>query len=93
MVKSYFSFTSYTDIAQIFPSMFSADMIHYVANKWPLENRIMLFGSLWNPSIFDGINQKNDKKEDIYVLLFDESLIQQLKKKPAGHPSYTRIKL
>ena len=81
MVKSYFSFTSYTDIVQIFQSMFSADMIHYVANKWPLENRIMLFGSLWNPSIFDGINQKNDKKEDIYVLLFDESLIQQLKKK------------
>jgi hypothetical protein len=41
----------------------------------------MLFGSLWNPSIFDGINQKKDKKEDIYVLLFDESLhvIQQLK--------------
>jgi hypothetical protein len=37
--------------------------------------------ALWNPSIFDGINQKNDKKEDIYVLLFDESLIQQLKKK------------
>ena len=33
------------------------------------------------------------KKEDIYVLLFDESLIQQLKKKTAGHPSYTRIKL
>ena len=93
MVKSYFSFTSYTDIAQIFQSMFSADMIHYVANKWPLENRIMLFGSLWNPSIFDGINQKKDKKEDIYVLLFDESLIQQLKKKTAGHPSYTRIKL
>ena len=81
MVKSYFSFTSYTDIVQIFQSMFSADMIHYVANKWPLENRIMLFGSLWNPSIFDRINQKNDKKEDIYVLLFDESLIQQLKKK------------
>jgi hypothetical protein len=55
----------------------------------------MLFGSLWNPSIFDGINQKKDKKGDIYVLLFDESLhvIQQLKKKPAGHPSYTRIKL
>jgi hypothetical protein len=53
----------------------------------------MLFGSLWNPSIFDGINQKKDKKEDIYVLLFDESLIQQLKKKPTGHPSYTRIKL
>ena len=49
--------------------------------------------TLWNPSIFDGINQKNDKKEDIYVLLIDESLIQQLKKKPAGHPSYTRIKL
>ena len=90
MVKSYFSFTSYTDIVQVFQSMFSDDMI---ANKWPLENRIMLFGSLWNPSIFDGINQKNDKKEDIYVLLFDESLIQQLKKKPAGHPNYTRIKL
>jgi hypothetical protein len=53
----------------------------------------MLFGSLWIPSIFDGINQKKDKKEDIYVLLFDESLIQVLKKKPAGHPSYTRIKL
>jgi hypothetical protein len=31
-------------------------------------------------SIFDGINQKKDKKEDIYVLLFDESLNQQLKK-------------
>ena len=29
----------------------------------------------------------------LYVLLFDESLNQQLKKKPAGHPSYTRIKL
>ena len=41
----------------------------------------MFFASLWNPSIFDGINQKKDKKEDIYVLLFDESLIQQLKKK------------
>jgi hypothetical protein len=38
MVKSYFSFTSYTDIVQIFQSMFSTDMI---ANKWPLENRIM----------------------------------------------------
>jgi hypothetical protein len=52
--------------------MFSDDMI---ANKWPLENRSMLFGSLWNPSIFDGINQMKDKKkkEDIYVLLFDES--------------------
>jgi hypothetical protein len=36
-----------------------------IANKWPLEN----LGSLWNPSIFDGINQKKDKKEDIYVLL------------------------
>jgi hypothetical protein len=23
----------------------------------------------WNPSIFDGINQKKHKKEDIYVLL------------------------
>ena len=78
MVKSYFSFTSYTDIVQVFQSMFSNDMIAY---KWPLENRSMLFGSLWNPSIFDGINQKKDKKEDIYVLLFDESLIQQLKKK------------
>ena len=39
----------------------------------------MLFGSLWNPSIFDGINQKKDKY--VYVLLFDESLIQQHKKK------------
>jgi hypothetical protein len=29
---------------------------------------------------FYKINQKKDKKEDIYVLLFDESLIQQLKK-------------
>jgi hypothetical protein len=47
--------------------MFPDDMI---ANKWPLENRSMFFGSLWNPSIFDGINQKKDKKEDIYVLLF-----------------------
>jgi hypothetical protein len=90
MVKSHFSFISYTDIVQVFQSMFSDDMI---ANKWPLEDRSMLFGSLWNSSIFDGINQKKDKKEDIYVLLFDESLIQQLKKKPAGHPSYTRIKL
>ena len=69
MVKSYFSFTSYTDIVQVFQSMFSDDMI---ANKWPLENRSMLFGSLWNPSIFDGIDQKKDKKKDIlivYVLL------------------------
>jgi hypothetical protein len=48
--------------------MFLDDMI---ANKSPLENRIRLFGSLWNPSIFDGNNQKKDKKE---------SLIQQLKK-------------
>ena len=77
MVKKHFSFISYTDIVHVFQSMFSDDMI---ANKWPLENRSMLFGSLWNPSIFDGINQKKDKKEDIYVLLFDESLIQQLKK-------------
>jgi hypothetical protein len=45
--------------------MFSDDMI---ANKWPLENRSMQFGSLWNPSIFDGINQRKDKKEDRYVL-------------------------
>jgi hypothetical protein len=37
----------------------------------------MQFGSLWNPSIFDGINQRKDKKEDRHVLLFD----QQLKKK------------
>ena len=90
MVKSHFSFISYTDIVQVFQSMFSNDMI---ANKWPLENRSMLFGSLCNLSIFDGINQKKNKKEDIYVLLFHESLIQQLKKKLAGHPSYTRIKL
>jgi hypothetical protein len=47
----------------------SDDMI---ANKWPLENRSMLFGSLWNPSIFDGITQKKDRKEDIYVLLFQD---------------------
>ena len=78
MVKSHFSFISFTEIVQVFQSMFSDDMI---ANIWPLENRIMLFGSLWNPSIFDGINQKKDKKEDIYGLLFDESLIQQLQKK------------
>ena len=76
MVKSHFSFISYADIVQVFQSMFSDDMI---ANKWPLENRSMLFGSLWNPSIFDGINQKKDKY--VYVLLFDESLIQQHKKK------------
>ena len=31
--------------------------------------------------VFDGIDQKKDKKEDKYVILFDESLIQQLKKK------------
>ena len=78
MIKSHSSFISYTDIVQVFQSIFSDDMI---ANKWPLENRSMLFGSLWIPSIFDGINQKKDKKEDIYVLLFDESLIQQLQKK------------
>ena len=78
MVKRHFSFISCTGIVQVFHSMFPDDMI---ANKWPLENRSMFFGSLWNPSIFDGINQKKDKKEDIYVLLFDESLIQQLKKK------------
>jgi hypothetical protein len=89
MVKSHFSFISYTDIVQVFQSMLSDDMI---ANKWPLENRSTLFGSLWNPSIFDGINKKKDKKEDT-ILLFDESLIQQLEKNPAGHPSYTRIKL
>jgi hypothetical protein len=57
--------------------MFPDDMI---AKKWLLGNRRHV---LWNPSIFDGINQKKDKKEDtcIYVLLVDESLIQQLKKK------------
>jgi hypothetical protein len=43
---------------------FPDDMI---ANKWPLENRSMFFGSLWNLSIFDGINQKKDKKEDIFI--------------------------
>jgi hypothetical protein len=31
-------------------------------------------------SVFQGPFVKKDKKEDIYVLLFDESLIQQLKK-------------
>jgi hypothetical protein len=76
MVKRHFSFISYTDIVQVFQSMFSDDMI---ANKWPLENRIMLFVSLWNPSIFDGIDQKNDKKKKIYMFsYFDESQIQQL---------------
>jgi hypothetical protein len=67
MVKSHFSFISYTDIVQIFQSMFSDDMI---LNKWPLENRSMLFGSLWNPSIFDEINQKKDKKEKIYMFFY-----------------------
>jgi hypothetical protein len=53
--------------------MFPDDMM---ANKWPLENQSMFFGSLWNPSIFDGINQKK-----IYMFsYFDESLIQKLKK-------------
>jgi hypothetical protein len=66
-LKSHFSLINCTDIVQVFQSMFPDDMI---ANKWPLENRSMFFGSLWNPSIFDGINQKKDKKEDIYVLLF-----------------------
>ena len=66
MVKSHFSFISYTDIVQMFQSMFSDDMI---LNKWPLENRSMLFRSLWNLSIFDEINQNKNKKEDIYVLL------------------------
>ena len=50
----------------------------------------MLFGI--RPYLMESIKGKI-KKEDIYVLLFDESLIQVLKKKPAGHPSYTRIKL
>ena len=45
------------------------------------------------PYLMESIKRKIKKKEDIYVLLFDESLIQQLKKKTAGHPSYTRIKL
>ena len=71
------------------------DFSEYVLNRY--DSKQMALGepnhALWNPSIYDGINQKNDKKEDIYVLLIDESLIQQLKKKPAGHPSYTRIKL
>ena len=80
MVKSHFSFISYTDIVQVFQSMFSDDMI---ANKWPLENRSMLFGRLWNRSIFDGINQKKDKKEDIQLYMFSylmNLLIQQLTK-------------
>jgi hypothetical protein len=37
--------------------------------------------------------ERKIKEEDRYVLLYDESLNQQLKKKPAGHRSYTRIKL
>jgi hypothetical protein len=63
-------------------------MIFFLAFPGRYDSKQMALGepnhALWNPSIFDGINQKNDKKEDIYVLLFDESLIQQLKKKPAG---------
>jgi hypothetical protein len=58
---------SYTDIVQVFQSMFSDEMI---ANKRPLENRSMLFGSLWNPSIFDEINQKKDKKKKIYMFSY-----------------------
>jgi hypothetical protein len=67
IVKSHFSFISCTDIVQVFQSMFSDDMI---ANKWPLENRSMFFASLWNPSIFDGINQKKDKNSFKVKLLF-----------------------
>ena len=65
--------------------MFPDDMM---AKKWPLENRRH---ALWNPSIFDGINQKKDNKEDIYVLLFDESLIQQLKKKQLDIPAILEL--
>jgi hypothetical protein len=78
MVKSHFSFISYTAIVQVFKSMFSDDMI---ANKWPLENRSMLFGSLWNPSIFDGINQKKDKKKKKKIYMFSYLMNQQLNKK------------
>ena len=46
--------------------MFPDDM---VANKWPLENRSMFFGSLWNLSIFDGINQKKDKKKKMIDMM------------------------
>jgi hypothetical protein len=77
MVKSHFSFISYTAIVQVFKSMFSDDMI---ANKWPLENRSMLFGSLWNPSIFDGINQMKDKKKK-KIYMFSYLMDQQLNKK------------
>jgi hypothetical protein len=31
----------------------------------------MLFGSLWNPSIFDEINQKKDKKEGWFHLIIN----------------------
>jgi ssRNA-specific RNase YbeY (16S rRNA maturation enzyme) len=49
----------------------------------------LLKHALWQSGIRPYLmksNQKKDKKkkEDIYVLLFDESLIQQLKKKTAG---------
>ena len=56
----------------------------------------MLFGSLWNPSIFNGINQKKDKKKIYMFFYYDESLIQQLKKKQQLNIQgtlYTRIKL
>ena len=82
MVKSHFSFISCADIVQVFQSMFPNGMI---AKKWHLENRRNV---LWNMVLFDGISQKKDR----YVLIFDESLNQQLKK-TAGHPSYIRIKL
>ena len=52
----------------------------------------MLFGSLWNPSIFDGINQMKDKKKK-KIYMFSYLMNQQLNKKTAGHPNYARIKL
>ena len=64
MVKSHFSFISYTDIVQVFQSMFSDDMI---ANKWPLENRKMLFGI--RPYLIESIKRKIKKKK-IYMFSY-----------------------
>ena len=72
MVESHFSFISCTDIVQVFQSVFPDDMI-----AGPLENWSMFFGI--HPYLMESIERKY-KKEDIDVLLFDESLIQQLKK-------------
>ena len=64
MVKSHFSFVSYTDIVQVFQSMFSDNMIAKTNGPWRTE------ASLWNSSIFDEINQKKDKKKKIYMFSY-----------------------